>query len=170
MWIGQVPRWQPHHGYKWKYQNYKSKDYEIVHIGDSLIPVTLKARKPFTGITDHYRFFIAFVIFNKVVIAVVLAVYATAWIMSEENAGDLILNTLAACFIFEVDDIVYQGFTMEVGKSICDPDKHKIQYCRREKPMRLSSTPRLLAFWTKVACYALWFWALTRLWCRSFGF
>lgn len=170
MWIGQVPRWQPHHGYKWKYQNYKSKDYEIVHIGDSLIPVTLKARKPFTGITDLYRYFIVFVIFNKAMVAVVLAVYATAWIMSEDNAGDLILNTLAACFIFEVDDIVYQGFTMKIGKSICDPEKHKIQYCRRENPMRLSSIPRLLSFWTKVACYALWFWALNRFWCRSFGF
>ena len=167
MWLHEVPRWQKDHGYKWKYQKYESKHDELTYIGDIPIPIPLEVRKPFTGLTDPYRAFIFSVIFTKVCVAVVLAVFGAAWIMSENNAGDLILNTLASCFIFEVDEIVYQGFTMELGKTICDPDRHKIQYCRRENRMRLTSPVRLLSFWIRIGLFILGVWTANYLWCHT---
>lgn len=71
----------------------------------------------------------------------------------------MILNTLASCFIFEVDETVYQGFTSEIGKAICHPDKNRIDICVREKRMKLSDTKRLLEFWGKASVCSLAVWA-----------
>jgi hypothetical protein len=68
------------------------------------------------------------------------------------NTGDMILNTLDSCFIFEVYEIVYQGFTSEIWKEVCHPDKNLIDICRvcvRDKNTKLSDS---LKFGGKFRC------------------
>ena len=77
------------------------------------------------------------------VVVMLLTVYGTCLIFGESNAGDMILNTLASCFILEVYEIVYQGFTSEIGKDVCHPDKNRIDICRvcvKDKHTKLSDT------------------------------
>ena len=50
---------------------------------------------------------------------------------------------------------VYQGFTSEIGKAICHPDKNRIDICVREKRTKLSDTKRLLEFWGKPSVCSL---------------
>ena len=130
------------HGMTWKYQTWETGNMKIA---DGQVK-NLQVRKPITGISTLYRCFIYLLILFKVVIAVALGIYGGGWILfGAADAGTMILNTLASCFIFEMDDIVFAGMTSKLGKAICDADLHTITFCARE-PARKNTSYRNLAF------------------------
>jgi hypothetical protein len=142
---------EPGHGLTWKYHEYETGKYKVAN-GQV---VELTVRKPVTGISHGYRCFIYLVILCKGAIASVLCYYGAGWILfGNDDAGDLILNTLASSFIFSVGDIVYSGFTSKLGKAMCDPDRHVIQFCSRE-PAHKFSNRRNMVSWFVVAALLL---------------
>ncbi len=130
------------HGMTWKYQNYETGKY-LVSNGQV---VELKVNKPITGITPYYRSFVLFVIASKLAIAIALGIYGAGWILfGDQDAGNMILNTLASCFIFTVDDIVYVATTSKLGKAMTEHESHAISFCARE-PSQDHSARRNLYF------------------------
>ncbi len=130
------------HGVTWKYQNYETGKY-LVSNGQV---VELKVNKPITGISLLYRSFVLFVIASKAAIAVALGIYGAGWILfGDQDAGNMILNTLASVFIFTVDDIVYVATTSKLGKAMTEHESHAISFCARE-PSQNHSAPRNLYF------------------------
>ncbi len=128
------------HGMTWKYQTWETGNFKIAN-GQVK---NLEVRKPITGISNLYRFFIYLLILCKVVIAVALGIYGGGWILfGAADAGTMILNTLASCFIFEMDDIVFSGMTSKLGKAICDGDLHTITFCAREPAQRYTNWKNL---------------------------
>jgi hypothetical protein len=131
------------HGKTWKYQSWETGNYKIANGQVKNLTVT----KPITGISTLYRLFIYFCILAKVVIAVALGIYGGGWILfGAEDAGTTILNTLASCFVFEVDDIVFMGMTSKLGKAICDGDLHTITFCSRE-PAQMYTNWKNMGSW-----------------------
>jgi hypothetical protein len=117
------------HGLTWKYQNYETGKY-LVSNGQV---VELKVNKPITGISPYYRFFVWFVVASKFAIAVALGIYGAGWILfGDQDAGNMILNTLASVFIFTVDDIVYVATTSKLGKAMTEHESNAISFCARE--------------------------------------
>ena len=156
------------HGSTWKYLEYVSAaaDHhrQYLSAGSSRDhKMFVKVRKPYTGITKPYRAFIFFVVLCKFAVCIALCVFGSAWIFSSEKAGDLILNTLASVFIFEVDDIVYKGVVTKLGKAITDPERHYISFGRLET--RFSNN--LSSFWINVCVAAVMAVLLNYGWCQQ---
>jgi hypothetical protein len=130
------------HGATWKYQKYETGKY-LVSNGQV---VELKVNKPITGISPYYRFFVWFVIASKAAIAIALGIYGAGWILfGDDDAGNMILNTLASVFIFTVDDLVYVATTSKLGKAMTEHELHAITFCARE-PSQSPSALRNLYF------------------------
>ena len=153
------------HGLTWKYHEYETGKYKVAN-GQV---VELTVRKPVTGISNGYRCFIYLVILCKGAIALVLCYYATGWILfGNDEAGDLILNTLASSFIFTMGDIVYTGFTSKLGKAMCDPDRHIIEFCAREPAHKFSNRRNMVSWFVIAAILLVTTVALDTLWgCTS---
>ena len=135
------------HGLTWKYQKFDTGKFKVVN-GET---VEVQVSKPITGITNHYRLFVVFVILCKFAIAIGLCIFGAGWILlGDEGAGDMILNTLASVFIFTVDEIVYKAVTPTVGMAIVNDEYHTITFCARERSQRFNNTWRSSAF---VACF-----------------
>ena len=105
----------------------------------------------------------------KGAIASVLCYYGAGWILfGNDEAGDLILNTLASSFIFSVGDIVYSGFTSKLGKAMCDPDRHIIEFCAREPAHKFSNRRNMVSWFVMAAIFLVTTVALDTHWgCSS---
>ena len=156
---------EPGHGLTWKYHEFETGKYKVAN-GQV---VELTVRKPVTGISNGYRCFIYLVILCKGAIASVLCYYGAGWILfGNDEAGDLILNTLASSFIFSVGDIVYSGFTSKLGKAMCDPDRHIIEFCAREPAHKFSNRRNMVSWFVMAALLLVTTVALDTLWgCTS---
>lgn len=74
--------------------------------------------KPAVGLTSGYLYLIySLVILPKLLIAVHLLVFGSAFVARSESHADMILNAVAMLFILEVDDLLYQFLTPEIFKA-----------------------------------------------------
>merc|ERR1711997_713861 len=76
----------------------------------------LEMIKPAVGITRRYRVFIYFVFMIKMAIAVLLLIYGSAHLLSAGSQEELILNTVAVVFVFEIDELIFNSCTSPMAK------------------------------------------------------
>jgi hypothetical protein len=129
--------------------------------------VLVQVRKPYSGMTKLYRGFILIIVFCKFSICIALCIFGSAWIFSSDKAGELILNTLASVFIFQVDDIVYRGVMSKLARAVCDPERHYISFGRLEKRFSNKDVLHMSSFWIKVCATVFMAVMLNWGWCNQ---
>ena len=103
------------------HQKYISDEYP----GETLV-------KPAIGITHSYRLYCYIgVLFPKVAIALALLPIGAGHLLSSGSREEIILNTLAAIFVFEVDDIMYNLMISPIHKLWLEKSS-TIQMCEDE--------------------------------------
>ena len=60
------------------------------------------------------------IVLAKITLMGMLTVYGSVFIAQSESNLDVILNCVALCFVFELDDYTYKFFTSQVTKTVID--------------------------------------------------
>ena len=73
------------------------------------------------GVPRWYKLFWAVpIVLAKIALMGMVTLYGSVFIAQSETNLDVILNCVALCFVFELDDYAYQFFTSQVTKTVID--------------------------------------------------
>eukprot|EP00966_Prymnesium_polylepis_P222531 5148235-Prymnesium_polylepis.1 len=122
--------------------------------------------RPYTGVTVPMRtFFYVCILLPKALITVLVLIGGSGAIVRSGNDFDTLLNTLAATFVLDIDDIVYSLAMPASTKSHCTLpplNAHPTEGGRQSQYLRLAAQ---FKFALIVATGAAMAFALHALWC-----